>query len=106
MKKLLCAIFVLAAVYVNAQEVTVFQINAKWNQNNNYDTRGLKNCIIKFGYLKNQPKDIQKSITALPVLVIQDKNGRTRMQYIGDISLKIKVSKEELQETINKINEL
>tara|TARA_R110000823_G_scaffold299116_1_gene419806 strand:+ start:282 stop:602 length:321 start_codon:yes stop_codon:yes gene_type:complete len=106
MKKLLCAIFVLAAVYVNAQEVTVFQINAKWNQDNNYDTRGLKNCIIKFGYLKNQPKDIQKSITALPVLVIQDKNGRTRMQYIGDISLKIKVSKEELQETINKINEL
>jgi|TARA_R100000951_G_scaffold75518_1_gene63673 hypothetical protein len=106
MKKLLCAIFVLAAVYVNAQEVTVFQINAQWNQINNYDTRGLKNCIIKFGYLKNQPKDIQKSITALPVLVIQDKNGRTRMQYIGDISLKIKVSKEELQETINKINEL
>jgi len=106
MKKLLCAIFVLAAVYVNAQEVTVFQINAKWNQDNNYDTRGLKNCIIKFGYLKNQPKDIQKSITALPVLVIQDKNGRTRMQYIGDISLKIKVSKEKLQETINKINEL
>jgi len=106
MKKLLCAIFVLAAVYVNAQEVTVFQINAKWNQDNNYDTRGLKNCIIKFGYLKNQPKDIQKSITALPVLVIQDKNGRTRMQYIGDISLKIKISKEKLQETINKINEL
>jgi len=106
MKKLLCAIFVLAAVYVNAQKVTVFQINAKWNQDNNYDTRGLKNCIIKFGYLKNQPKDIQKSITALPVLVIQDKNGRTRMQYIGDISLKIKVSKEKLQETINKINEL
>ena len=63
MKKLLCAIFVLAAVYVNAQEVTVFQINAQWNQINNYDTRGLKNCIIKFGYLKNQPKDIQKSIT-------------------------------------------
>ena len=81
MKKLLCAIFVLAAVYVNAQEVT-----------------------IKFGYLKNQPKDIQKSITALPVLVIQDKNGRTRMQYIGDISLKIKVSKEELQAIIDKIN--
>lgn len=60
MKKLLCVIFVLAAVYVNAQEVTVFQINAKWNQNNNYDTRGLKNCIIKFGYLKNQPDDIKK----------------------------------------------
>ena len=106
MKKLLCAIFVLVAVYVNAQEVTVFQINAKWNQDNNYDTRGLKNCTIKFGYLKNQPEDIKKSITALPVLVILDKNGRTRMQYIGDISLKINLSKEELQATIDKINEL
>lgn len=106
MKKLLCAIFVLAAVYVNAQEVTVFQINAKWNQDNNYDTRGLKNCIIKFGYLKNQPKDIQQSITALPVLVIQDKKGRTRMQYIGDISLKINISKEEIQATIDKVNQL
>jgi hypothetical protein len=106
MKKLLCAIFVLAAVSVHSQEVTVFQINAKWNESNNYDTKGLKNCIIKFGYLKNQPKDIQKSISSVPVLAILDKNGRVRMQYIGDISLKINVSKEELQATIDKINKL
>ena len=106
MKKLLCAIFVLVAASVYSQDVTVLQINAEWNKKNNYDLSGITGAVVKFSYLKDQPKDIQKSIVAVPVIVILDKKGRVRMQYIADISLKIKVGNLDIQNNIDRINKL
>ena len=107
MKKLiLCAIFVLVAGFVYSQDVTILQINAEWNKKNNYDLSDITGAIVKFSYLKDQPKDIQKSIVAVPVIVIMDKNGRVRMQYIADISLKIKVGNLDIQNNVNRINKL
>lgn len=106
MKKLLCAIFVLVAASVYSQDVTVLQINAEWNKKNNYDLSGITGAVVKFSYLKDQPKDIQKSIVAVPVIVILDKKGRVRMQYVADISLKIKVGNLDIQNNIDRINKL
>jgi hypothetical protein len=103
-KLLLCVIFVLVAVSVYSQDVTVLQINAEWNKKNNYDLTGITGAIVKFSYLKDQPKDIQNSILAVPVIVIMDKTGRVRMQYVADISLQIKATRLEIQNTINRIN--
>ena len=107
MKKLiLCAICVLGVGFVFSQDVTVLQINAEWNKRNNYDLSGITGATIKFSYLKDQPKDIQKSIVAVPVIVIMDKKGRVRMQYIADISLKIKVGNLDIQNNVNRISKL
>ena len=100
---ILCVIFVLVAVCVKAQDITVLQINAKWNVKNNFDLSELNGVIVKFSYLKDQPKDVQKSISAVPVIVIIDKTGRVRMQYVADLSFKIKASTMEMQNIINKI---
>ena len=104
MKKLLCAIFVLVAVSVYSQDVTVLQINAEWNKKNNYDLSSITGATVKFSYLKDQPKDIQNKIMAVPVIVIMDKSGRVRMQYVADISLQIKATRLEIQNTIDNIN--
>ena len=104
MKKLLCAIFVLIAGFVYSQDVTVLQINAEWNKKNNYDLSGITGAIIKFSYLKDQPQEVQNKIMAVPVIVIIDKTGRVRMQYIADISLQIKTTHLEIQNTIDRIN--
>ena len=104
MKKLLCAIFVLVAASVYSQDVTVLQINAEWNKKNNYDLSNITGAVIKFSYLKDQPQDIQNSIMAVPVIVIMDQTGRVRMQYIADISLQIKATNLEIQNTINRLN--
>ncbi len=104
MKKLLCAIFVLVAGFVYSQDVTVLQINAEWNKKNNYDLSGITGAIIKFSYLKDQPQEVQNKIMAVPVIVIIDKTGRVRMQYIADISLQIKTTHLEIQNTIDRIN--
>jgi hypothetical protein len=106
MKNILCAIFVLVANFVYSQDVTVLQINAEWNKKNNYDLSEITGATVKFSYLKDQPKDIQKSIVAVPVIVIMDKNGRVRMQYVADISLKIKVGNLDIQNNVNRINKL
>tara|TARA_B110000483_G_scaffold142405_1_gene170164 strand:- start:906 stop:1223 length:318 start_codon:yes stop_codon:yes gene_type:complete len=100
---ILCVIFVLVAVCVKAQDITVLQINAKWNVKNNYDLSELNGVIVKFSYLKDQPKDVQKSISAVPVIVVMDKTGRVRIQYVADLSFKIKASNMEIQNFINKI---
>ena len=106
MKNILCAIFVLVAGFVYSQDVTILQINAEWNKKNNYDLSDITGATVKFSYLKDQPKDIQKSIVAVPVIVIMDKNGRVRMQYVADISLKIKVGNLDIQNNVNRINKL
>jgi len=106
MKNILCAIFVLVAGFVYSQDVTVLQINAEWNKRNNYDLSNITGATVKFSYLKDQPKDIQKSIVAVPVIVIMDKNGRVRMQYIADISLKIKVGNLDIQNNVDRISKL
>jgi len=106
MKNILCAICVLVAGFVYSQNATVLQINAEWNKKNNYDLSGITGATVKFSYLKDQPKDIQKSIIAVPVIVIMDKKGRVRMQYIADISLQIKVGNLDIQNNVNRINKL
>ena len=106
MKKILCAICVLVAVSVYSQDVTILQINAEWNKNNNYDLSEITGAVVKFSYLKDQPKNIQQSITAVPVIAIIDKRGRVRRQFIADISLKINASNMEIQNEINRIKKL
>ena len=106
MKNILCAICVLVAGFVYSQDVTVLQINAEWNKRNNYDLSDITGATVKFSYLKDQPKDIQKSIVAVPVIVIMDKTGRVRMQYVADISLKIKVGNLDIQNNVNRISKL
>jgi len=104
MKHLLYVIFVLWVCSINAQETTVLQINAKWNSRNNYDLSKIKNAVIKFSYLKDQPADIRKNITAVPVIAIIDKNGKVRMQYVADLSFKIQATRQEIQDVVNIIS--
>ena len=106
MKNILCAICVLVVGFVYSQDVTVLQINAEWNKKNNYDLSDITGATVKFSYLKDQPKDIQNSILAVPVIVIMDKNGRIRRQFIADISLQIKATHLEIQNEINRIKKL
>jgi len=103
MKKLLCAIFVLVAASVYSQDITVLQINAEWNKKNNYDLSNITGAVIKFSYLKDQPNDVQNSIMAVPVIVIMDQTGKVRMQYVADISLQIKTTNLEIQNTIDRL---
>ena len=102
MKKfILCVIFVLVAVCVRSQDFTLLHINAKWNQSNNFNLRGIKNCQIQMALLEDQSPSIRSQIKAVPVIILLDKNGKPRGKWSADLSFKITVTKEEIQNRIN-----
>jgi hypothetical protein len=88
-----------------AQDVTVVQINAKWNRSNTMDSlRGLRGCEYVFGWLENQPHQIQSTIASVPIVVVY-KDNIARQQYAADITLKLNATFEEIQTLVNSLKE-
>lgn len=81
-------------------EVTVLQINAKWNRyNTREDLRNLDNCEYRFGWLEDQSEAMKASIRTVPVVVIYDE-GQPAYQYAADISLKLDTPFDTIQEEV------
>ena len=88
-----------------AQDVVVVQINAKWNKaNTSEELRNLSNCEYVFGWLENQPHEIQSNIVSVPVVVVY-KAGIPRMQYVAGINLQLGVTFDEIQALVNALKE-
>lgn len=105
MRHFLLIIFLYLLSRGNAQEVLVVQINAKWNRSNTLiDLRNLKNCEYVFGWLEDQPYDIQSSVQSVPVVVVYKDNVPQR-QYAGDITLRLSTTFEEIQRLVNSLKE-
>ena len=105
MKWWIVTIALLLSSLVLAQDVTVVQINAKWNKSNTVDSlRNLKGCEYVFGWLENQTHEIQSSIASVPVVVVY-KDNVARQQYAAGINLKLNATFEEIQTLVNSLKE-
>ncbi len=101
MKKLIALIVLFVGVGINAQDLTLIHINAKWNERNNYKyIDEIVGAKVSFGYLEDQPDDIKNSIKSVPTLILM-KNGRPVYVWQADISFKIKTTMREIQDVIN-----
>lgn len=104
MKTLLTLLAMGLSLGLSAQ-VTVVQINAKWNKSNTLEElRNLDNCEYVFGWLENQPHSIQSSISSVPVVVVY-KDNIPKQQYAADISLKLNATFEEIQSLVNSLKD-
>jgi hypothetical protein len=104
MKKLLTTLAMGLSLGLSAQ-VTVVQINAKWNKSNTLEElRSLKNCEYVFGWLEDQPPAMQSSIISVPVVVVY-KDNIPKQQYAADISLKLNTTFEEIQNLVNSLKD-
>jgi hypothetical protein len=104
MKKfILCVIFVLVAVFVKAQELTLMHINASWNVSNNFNLRGIENAKVKFALLEDQTPSLRSQIKSVPIIILLDGNGKPRGQWKADLSFKITATKDEIQQRINAV---
>lgn len=81
-------------------EITVLQINTKWNKNHNIDLKQLKGCVIKFGWLEDQPQSLRSQIQTVPVIVIF-KNNEPKRQWAADLSFKLDIDLKEIQNVVN-----
>jgi len=100
MKNLITIILMLSALIVTAQDYTLMHINAKWNQSNNFDLRGIKEAKIQYALLEDQAPSLRAQIKSVPIIILLDKNGKPRGQWKANLSFKITVSKKEIQDRI------
>jgi len=87
---------------VENKSITVMQINAKWNKQNNIDLGNLIGCDVKFAWLEDQPKSLKKNINRVPIIVLYN-GSQPVMQWSADLSFKLNVDLDEIQKTINSI---
>lgn len=103
MKNLICVFFVFFLCSTNAQDLTLMHINAKWNQPNNFDLKGVKNCKVRYALLEDQVPSLKAQIKSVPIIILLDKNGKPRGQWVANLSFKITATKEEIQDRINEV---
>jgi len=100
MKNLITIILVLFAFIVTAQDYTLMHINAKWNQSNNFDLRGIKEAKVQYALLEDQAPSLRAQIKSVPLIILLDKAGKPRGQWTADLTFKITATKEEIQDRI------
>ena len=103
MKNLITILLLFVAANITAQDLTLLHINAKWNEKNNYDLRGIDNAKVQNAFLEDQKASIKKGITSVPVIILLDKYGKPRGQWKADLSFKITIPKEDIQNRINAV---
>ena len=103
MKNLITILLLFVVTSVTAQDLTLLHINAKWNTQNDYDLRGIKNVKVQNAFLEDQKASIKEGITSVPVIILLDKYGKPRGQWKADLSFKITINKQEIQNRINTV---
>lgn len=89
-------------------EIRLLQINAQWNRKNDINLDNLpsfhNDIKIKkdFALLEHQSPDIKKSIKAVPVIILLV-DGKQKYQWTANLSFKLNITKDEVQEALNKL---
>ena len=101
MKKIL---IILSLIFTLAgySQYEVIHINSAWNLQNNVNLDGLKNAKVKYILLEDQVPSFKQQIKSVPTILVLYK-GKPRGQWSGGIALKLKVTKEDIENHIEKL---
>ena len=95
----------LCGLFSSAQYV-VIHVNSSWNTRHNVDLSGLKHAKVKYILLEDQTPSFKQQVKSVPTILVLDKNGRTKGQWKGGIALKLEITREDVQEHIDKLIKL
>jgi hypothetical protein len=87
---------------VESNEITVLQINARWNQNKTINLNGLIGCKVQFAWLENQSDNMKSQIQTVPIVVVY-KGTKPVKQWAADLSFSLDIGVNEIQNFIDKI---
>ena len=83
-------------------DITVLQVNAQWNKQHNIDLNGLIGCEVQFAWLEDQNDNFKRQVQTVPLVVVYHKNKPVR-QWSADLSFKLDVDLNEIQQVIDKL---
>ena len=87
---------------VEKADITVLQVNSQWNKQHNLDLNGLIGCDVQFAWLEDQSDNFKKQVQTVPLIVVYHKNKPVR-QWAADLSFKLDIDINEIQEVVNKL---
>ena len=70
MRNLILSLFLMFSGLVYSQDITILQVNAKWNQHNDMQIKGVKGAKIQYAVLEDQSIKFQKAIKSVPAILI------------------------------------
>ena len=101
MKNLITLILLLFTSISFSQEMTVLYMNSSWNARNHYaDVDKLKRAKILKVNFEDQPVSIRQAIRSVPAIIVL-KDGRPVATWQADLSMKLKVRWEDVQDVID-----
>ncbi len=83
-------------------DITVLQVNAQWNKQHNIDLNGLIGCEVQFAWLEDQNDNFKRQVQTVPLVVVYHKNKPIR-QWSADLSFKLDVDLDEIQQVIDRL---
>ena len=104
MRALIFLFWLLSMIKVYGQGIAIIQVNAEWNMRNNIDLNGIKGARVQFAYLSEQPEALKERIKAVPAIWVF-KDGQMVKYWEADISFKLRVRREDIQEYIDSIKD-
>jgi len=87
---------------VEKADITVLQVNTQWNKQHNLDLNNLIGCKVQFAWLEDQSDDFKKQVQTVPIIVVYHKNRPVR-QWSADLSFRLNVDLNEIQQVIDKL---
>lgn len=87
---------------IYSQNISIVQVNAEWNIRNNISLKHIKGAKVSFGYLEEQPASLKDKIKAVPTILVF-KNGQLVHYWKADLSFKLRIREEEVQQYIDSI---
>ena len=108
----LLLILFLTSFTIQNPPIQILQINAGWNQHNDVTLaipKAYKGDRIKVDYalLENQGPGFKKSFAGKPLpIVVLRVGGKMKYQWTADLSFKLKLTKQEVIKTIDKVLKL
>jgi hypothetical protein len=101
MRTLIClGLFFLLPHAVKAQQFTLVQINAKWNEKNSVDVPCIDGVKYTYANLEDQNKNLRDKIKAVPVVILY-KNNTPVYQWNANLSFELSLKEDDILEQIN-----
>jgi len=84
---------------VYSQDITILQVNAKWNQHNDMQIKGVKGAKIQYAVLEDQSIKFQKAIKSVPAILIYKDQSLVWKKEAG-LTLKLNITISELDSLV------
>ena len=101
MRTLIClGFFFLLPYAVKAQQFTLVQINAKWNEKNSVKMPCIDGVEYTYANLEDQSKSLRDKIKAVPVVILYKDNTPVH-QWNANLMFELSLEEKDILEQIN-----